>query len=248
MEHTKNLDISFKNQSRNIQNHSGKNMVLGIVILSFYFFSTFFETVPFSILNIDYRTLPLWIKVTYLFIYEIIQLGVIIFLLRHDLKENFLDLKKHHKEYFNKYFKYWFLLLGLMMVSNFLINVLTPNDIARNEEAVRETFEIAPIYMFITSVFIAPFLEELVFRKGIRKICSNNICFILFSGLLFGSLHVVTNFSSYSELLYIIPYSIPGFVFAYLLIKTDNVFVPASMHFMHNGILMSLQMLLLLLG
>lgn len=241
MKDAKNLDSTLKNQN-------SKNMILGVIILSFYFLSIFFQTLPFSILNIDYKTLPLWIKIVYLLVYDVMQLGVIIFLLRHDLKENFIDLKKNHKEYFNKYFKYWFLLLGLMMISNLLINVLTPNDMASNEEAVRETFEIAPIYTFITSVFIAPFLEEFVFRKGIRKICSNNICFILFSGLLFGSLHVVMSLSSYWELLYIIPYSIPGFVFAYLLMKTDNVLVPASIHFMHNGILMSLQMLLLLLG
>ena len=176
------------------------------------------------------------------------EIGVIIALLWKDLKKDIADLKKNHKTYFQKYFKYWFLLLGLMMISNLFITLFTTNDIANNEQAVRETFEIAPIYMFISSVFIAPFLEEFVFRKGIRNIFSNNICFILCSGLLFGGMHVITSFTEYSELLYVIPYSIPGFIFAYLLVKTDNILVPASMHFMHNGILMSLQMLMLLVS
>ena len=225
-----------------------KNMLLGIAVICFYFATTFLQTLPFTIFNINVANLSLWIKIVYLLLYQFFQLGVIVFLFRHDLKQNFIDLKKHHAEYFKKYFKYWFLLLALMMGSNLLIGLFTSNDMASNEEAIRETFEIAPIYTFIASVFIAPFLEELVFRKGVRKICSNNICFILFSGLLFGSMHVVLSFSNYWELLYIIPYSIPGFIFAYLLLKTDNILVPASMHFIHNGILMSLQMFVLLLG
>lgn len=223
-------------------------MIVGIVVLVFYFIASFFEFLPFELLGIDYATLPLWYKVIYLLIYQIVEFSVIILLLYDDLKKDIIDLKQHHKEYFKKYFKYWFVILLLMMISNLLISFFTPNEIAGNEEAVRESFQLAPFYMFVSSVFIAPFLEEFVFRQGIRNVCSNNICFLLFSGLLFGSMHVITNFTSLSELLYIIPYSIPGLVFAYLLIKTDNVLVPASMHFMHNGLLMSLQVLLLLLG
>ena len=45
------------------------------------------------------------------------------------------------------------------------------------------------------------------------------------------------------KLLYIIPYSIPGLIFAYILTKTDNVLVTAGIHTFHNGILMSIQFL-----
>ena len=243
------MNFESINRKENDQKIETRNkMILGICLILFYFIASFSQLIPLSLFNIDYTKLPLWIKVIYLLTYQFLEIGVIIFLLRKTLKKDVIDLKQHHKEYFAKYFKYWFLLLILMMISNLFITIFTPNEIAGNEQSVRESFQIAPIYIFISSVFIAPFLEEFVFRQGIRNICSNNICFILFSGLLFGSMHVITSLTNYWELLYIIPYSIPGFIFAYLLLKTDNVLVPASMHFIHNGILMSLQMLLLLLA
>ena len=116
-----------------------------------------------------------------------------------------------------------------------------------NEEIIRSNFQVAPIYMYLSSVVIAPLMEELVFRRGIRNIVPNNVFFILISGLVFGCLHVVLGgFQTPLELLYIIPYSIPGFIFAYVLTKTDNVLVTAAIHTFHNGILMSLQFLMLL--
>ena len=77
---------------------------------------------------------------------------------------------------------------------------------------------------------------------------SNNIIYILTSGLVFGSLHVIGSLKNLYELVYIIPYSIPGFIFAYVYIKSKNIMVPITLHFIHNGILMSLQIFILLFG
>lgn len=231
-----------------MKNESTKKIGLGFGVVLFYYIASFCQSLPFSLFNISYETLPLWIRISYSLIYQLLLLGVIIFLLLPTLKKDIKDLKKHHQEYFRKYFKYWFLILAVMIISNLLIALFTSNEIASNEESIRKTFELAPVYTFFSAVFIAPLLEELVFRQGIRNIFKNDTLFILVSGILFGSMHVILSITSYSELLYIIPYSTPGLVFAYLLVKTDNVLVPASMHFMHNGILMSLQMFMMLLG
>ena len=50
------------------------------------------------------------------------------------------------------------------------------------------------------------------------------------------------------DILYLIPYSALGISFAYILQKTDNIFVTIGLHFMHNGILMALQVLVLIFG
>ena len=68
------------------------------------------------------------------------------------------------------------------------------------------------------------------------------------SGLIFGGLHVIGNVNSIIDLLYLIPYCVPGFAFAYMLSKTNNIFVPMGFHFLHNGVTMSLQVILLILG
>jgi membrane protease YdiL (CAAX protease family) len=89
-------------------------------------------------------------------------------------------------------------------------------------------------------------MEELVFRQGFRNIFGRNIVFILFSGIVFGGMHVIGNINTMADLLYLIPYSALGISFAYMLYKTDNIFVSMGFHFMHNGLLMALQVFILL--
>ena len=71
------------------------------------------------------------------------------------------------------------------------------------------------------------------------------ILFILLSGLVFGSMHVIGTCEHLIDLLFIIPYSIPGFIFAYCHVKSKNIFVPISLHLIHNSLMMILQIVLL---
>lgn len=225
-----------------------KKGLIGIGIFLFYFFVSQFQVLPFWVLNIDTTTLPEIVKVIYTLLVQVFLVLVIAYIFRKDLKKNFKDLKKNHKYYFSNYLKYWFLALGLMMLSNAIILMFEPGSIAGNEEVIRDMFSKTPIYTFISAVIIAPILEELVFRKSFRYMFSNDILFILASGLTFGAFHVIGSFETFFDLIYIIPYSVPGLVFAYVLIKSKNIFVPMGLHFLHNGILMSLQFLLMFLS
>ena len=65
------------------------------------------------------------------------------------------------------------------------------------------------------------------------------------SGLVFGGLHVISSYTNLINLIYIIPYSIPGFIFAYTLVRSKNIFVPIGLHFFHNAIMMIVQIVLL---
>ena len=181
-------------------------------------------------------------KVIYLIICEIFEMLILIALFYKKLKVNIEDIKKNHLTYFRKYFKYWLLILMIMMGSNLIIMLFTQNQTSANEQAVRDLLIKSPIYAYFSGVIFAPVVEELIFRRGLRNIFKNDTLFILISGLIFGGLHVITGYSSLTDLLYLIPYCTPGIVFAYILVKTDNVFVPMSIHFIHNGILIALQM------
>lgn len=134
------------------------------------------------------------------------------------------------------------------MISNLIIKLFIDSNLPNNEQTIRDIFGISPIYIFFSAVIYAPIVEELVFRYSFKKIFSNKWIFIILSGLIFGGMHVFNNFENLTDLLYIIPYSAPGIVFAYMLEKSDNVFVPISFHFIHNGILISLQFFLLIFG
>lgn len=235
------------NKKKNLKEFSCK-FGKGIGVLCTYFIMNELLILPFVLAGINYDTIPLTIKVIYAIIYEFAMIGIIILILKNEIRNAFKDITKNHMNYFSKYIKYWFLALIIMFASNLVITFISKGGIAGNEETIRTMFSKTPVYIFISSVFFAPILEELVFRQGLRNIFSNNIVFIIISGLIFGGLHVVGNINAWYDILYLIPYCTPGFIFAYILTKTDNIFVPMGIHFLHNGIIMSLQILLLVLG
>ena len=225
-----------------------KQIGIGIGAMALYFLLPYLEGVPFAIIGVDTTTLPIWVKVFYLIMYSVLTASLIMIIYNKKLSKDFKDMKKNSIKYFNKYIKYWLIGLFIMMVSNLFINLIVTNDIPSNEQAIRETFNISPLYIFFSAVIYAPIVEELIFRQSIKNIFNNKWLFIIISGLLFGSMHVFGDFKNITDLLYIIPYSTPGIIFAYMLEDSDNICVPMSFHFIHNGILISLQFILLLFG
>jgi membrane protease YdiL (CAAX protease family) len=224
-----------------------KNMLTGIGVIFFYLFTSTFVTEILSMIGINYNNLSTPLKSTCLIIYQILMTLVIVYIYKKTIITDFKIFIKNNIKYFKKYIKYWFLMLILMISSNLIVTLFTTTDIANNQNTIIETLKVAPIYTFILTVFVAPILEELVFRLSFRKIFSNNILFILLSGLVFGSMHVIGTCEHLIDLLFIIPYSIPGFIFAYVYTKSKNICIPISLHFIHNGIMMSLQILLVIL-
>lgn len=222
-----------------------KNAGLGLLAILIYFGLPLIEGLPFELLHVDTKTLPMIGKVIYMIAFETIMISLIIFIFRKKLKRDVQDMKINHMNYFSKYLKFWLIGLLIMMLSNAFIAFIVENGIASNEQAIRDLFDVSPIYVFFSAVIFAPIVEELIFRQGIRNIVPNNILFILISGLVFGGLHVITDLRSVTDLLYLIPYCTPGFIFAYILVKTDNIFVSMGLHFMHNGLLISLQFFIL---
>ncbi len=224
-----------------------KNILKGVLALLTYFILSNCAISLLNIMHIDYSK---WNENTkYLFNigYELIILIIIIFILKDTVYNNFKIYIRNVKEYLSKYIQYWFIALGLMYVSNFIIIFIT-KDIAQNEQSVRALFEANPILTFVLASLLAPLLEELVFRLSIYKIIGKyKYLFIAVSGLIFGSMHVIGNVSVWTDLLYLIPYSIPGCVFAYTLVKSDNIFVPISLHFIHNTFALLLQVVAIFL-
>ena len=235
MEKQKNIDLS--------------NALLGGFVILFYLIAYSFPTIPLNLFNIEYNNLSLFIKSLYLAIYQIFLTLIIVYIYRKDIIPSFKEFIKNNITYFKKYIKYWFLMLILMITSNLIVTSFTSSMVAQNQEAIMENLKSAPIYTFVLTVLAAPILEELVFRLSFRKLFPyTNSLFILFSGLIFGGMHVLGLSEHLTDLLFIIPYSIPGFIFAYVYTKSKNIFVPISLHFIHNGIMMSLQILLLILN
>lgn len=225
-----------------------RNALIGFGVLFLYLIGSALPYDFIKIFGINYNDLNIVVKQIYLIMYEICLTLIIIYIYKKDFIPNLNEFVKNIKVLFDKYIKYWFLMLGLMILSNSIITMFTTTMTSQNQQSIIDTLSKAPIYTFIITVFIAPILEELVFRLSFRKIFARtNILFIIFSGLFFGGMHVLGSLENLVDLLFIIPYSIPGFIFAYLYTKSKNICVPIMLHFIHNGVMMILQILLLLI-
>ena len=128
-----------------------------------------------------------------------------------------------------------------MYVTNLLISFFFSDATANNENAIRSLIDIYPVYMIFSVAIYAPFVEEIIFRKNIfDSVISfgdnkfTRYLYVLISGLIFASLHVLGMTNTYLDYLFIIPYSSLGIAFALLYNKTGNIFCSISMHSMHN--------------
>ena len=218
--------------------------LIGISVFILYFIFNEYGTLPIKLLVLDYSSLPLGFKIIYLLSVDFILISIIYFIYLKRFIKDFKDFKDNFKNYTKKYIEYWALAFGLMILSNVLILIYFPNSSATNQQAVEQIFTVAPVYMIIAACIFAPIIEESVFRLSIRNIFKNDKVFIIVSGLVFGSMHVIGSFTNLVDLIYVIPYSIPGFVFAYTLVKSKNIFVPMELHLFHNTFMMIIEVII----
>lgn len=212
---------------------------LTIVLLLFYC-SSLFALIPIYLFNIDIKTCS---DTTYNLIRitpTITQAIFLIIFYRKTLKKDFKNFKKKFGDYSDIAIKYWILGFIAMVVSNYLIITFSPVKIASNEQGVREIINTIPYFAFFSICIFAPVAEELIFRKAFRDCINNKVLFILTSGIVFGTLHVIGSFNSLFDFLYIIPYSSLGIAFAYIYYKTNNIFSSIFVHCMHNTLLVLL--------
>ena len=132
----------------------------------------------------------------------------------------------------------------VMAFTNLILQFVLNLGIANNEEGVNNLLKTLPIMMSLNACLIGPIQEELVFRKAFRDVFKNTMLYIFMSGFVFGLLHVI-EFTNPLELLYIIPYSSLGCAFAYIYIKTDNIWLPIIIHILHNSIQVFIQLAIL---
>ena len=141
-------------------------------------------------------------------------------------------------------FKYWFLGLMIMCISNIAISIITSLGTSSNEQAVQGLISSTPYLMLFTAGILAPIAEEITFRKGVSKIFKNKWVYATASGLIFGFLHVMGS-SNPLEYLYIIPYGSLGFFFALTYYDTKSIYPSIIMHAIHNSALVLLSIIAL---
>lgn len=159
---------------------------------------------------------------------------ILIYIYRKDLKEEFKIFKKDFFKNMDNGIKYWIIGLIIMLGSNLLISILIPKAVTGNENRVREILYATPLISLISTGIVGPFIEEITFRKTFRDMVPNNTLFVLISGFIFGSLHVVPSLETPFDWFFLIPYCSLGFCFGLIYSKTKTIFTSITMHMIHN--------------
>lgn len=182
-----------------------------------------------------------------LLIMEFVLMSILILMNRKKLKNDYADFNENHKKYLKYGFKLWFIGLIIMMISNGIIAGMT-KGLASNEEANRQLMLQYPIYMVISTMMLAPFIEELTFRGNFKDAFKNKKVFILFTAFVFASVHVLNGITSPLELLYYIPYGALSIAFGKIYMETDNIYTTMVIHSVHNSLSIILLVIAYLAG
>ena len=179
---------------------------------------------------------------------DVTVLLMMLLLFYKDLIRDFKYFKEYFREYNAYVFKMFGISLAIMVVLSFSIRIYTGIDTATNQSNLMETFDKMPIYIALLACIYAPLTEELLFRGIFRKIFNKKWLFIILCGVTFGALHVVDDFKTISELLYILVYSSLGIFLSSVYYKTNNLWTNIYFHFIQNTFAVLAMILLSLLG
>lgn len=217
-----------------VEKKNYKPIITLFFVFIIYLAAQFTVLLPIYLFDIDLKNTSTEV-IALLNLFPGIVLSVFLYIkYKSELEDDFKDLKKNFEPIIKAVLKYWLLGIFLMIVSNIIITSLFPVQQAGNEVGVRMMFKSSPWVSLISILLIAPFTEELLFRKAVRDVFKSKYFFIFISFLVFGLIHVIGTYEELYDLLFVIPYGVLGGVLAALYYKTNNIYSCMLSHFLHN--------------
>ncbi|MBE6140654.1 MAG: CPBP family intramembrane metalloprotease [Firmicutes bacterium] len=200
-----------------------KNLKKGLICLYIYIFLSLF-------LDIILISLNIFNEITISYLSPIIIILTIIYFNKEELINKFYDFKNNFSTYLKTGFNLWFKGLLLMMLFNLIINLFIMKNIPINETQNRDLISNQLFYSIFSILIVAPLLEELVFRASFKNSFNNYFHYSLYTGIIFGLIHVLFA----GDYIYSLSYAALGFYLGKIYYETDNIYVSMFMHFFHN--------------
>ncbi len=159
------------------------------------------------------------------FIADILFMLFIIFMYRHNLKE---DIKKFEKYSWKKILGTISLWVVLIFAFNIICGIITDlispgygSD--ENTTAVYNLFSISTWYTIFKTMVFGTLAEEILYRESIRDNVKNNALFILISAIIYTFMNIIfAGISEGFELVSILIYFLPALFFSIAYIRNDN--------------------------
>lgn len=140
---------------------------------------------------------------------------------------------------------YWLIGLSIMLLSSLIISYFNI-PLPLNEQLNQEQLHSNILYHCISSIIVAPIIEEIIFRLSTKDLSNNKHIYAITTGITFAILHLPDALLSPILLLHLIPISAVGIAFGYTYKKTNNILTTIIPHSLHN--LISILKLIILGG
>lgn len=156
------------------------------------------------------------------------------------LNEEFQTFTKYSKRIRRVFIVRGLLLMYAVQIGiTIILDLLNMFEVSNNQMAILELAGVGPltqISLVLFSVFLAPFTEEILFRRVLFKWLeakSSHILAIILASILFGFIHGLTELDNPIVLL---PYIGVGVVLQIFYIRSKTLMVPVAMHALFNFI------------
>ena len=165
-------------------------------------------------------------------LFYVLIFALVLYIFGKRLKRDFKAFKENFGSYIGYIFKWWGIMLGLSLVAA-VIRLLLGGDVETANQAGLNSMPLW--YVGPLAIIWAPFVEEGIFRGGLRRFVKNDKLFIVLSAVLFGLLHTIGSETGlYNIFIQSLQYMVMGFVMARAYVKTNNICVNMGIHCVQN--------------
>lgn len=177
-------------------------------------------------------------EVTLMFISDLVFFASIVTLYKDELKEGYKKFEKNYKPSKRIFFilKWVAILFGINMLGGIITELFFPGLAETgNTATIYSLASVSTAYIIFKTLIFATVAEELVFKKAIRELISNNTLFIITSSLVYALINVMYTNINYITLIDMVSYFLFSLVLSYVYVKNDdNIVMPIAIKFCYN--------------
>lgn len=216
------------------------------LLLCMIFFFCFSKLVIsiFGLFGVDFTKFSFKGQVIYQFVISLMFFIGLLLVYFNNVKKDYKDFKAKLNKNIGYVIKMFFVFMVVKYLSSFVSVIImmifdmdTSSITSVNQDLIETYVKASPLLMVVSTAFLAPFYEEVLFRLGISKVVKNKYLFIIISGFLFGMMHVFPldeGITLALGLIQSISYVVMGIFLAYVYKKTNNIFISIGLHFLNN--------------
>lgn len=178
---------------------------------------------------------------------DLLFLFVIVLFYKKDINKELYNIKHEYKVrgVLKIVFKFLIIIVFVNFIISFIANIFNNN--VEEFNSIQKLVNQSIPYLVFKSLIFSPIAETILFQKSIRKVIGNNLIYVVISALIFTLVNVMyMDFNSNYFIFDIFGYFIMSSIFAYMYVKTNNIFFVIFVKFLYNIIPLIANIILLM--